>query len=333
MKLFFVTIFILLFSTFAHAQDPHFSQFFASPLTLNPASTGKFDGSLRLAANYRNQWPSIPNAYRTASASVDFPLLKKGLSGDILGLGFSGVTDQSVNGAISLTYGSASLAYHKALDEDGYNTIGLGFQGTYSTIFIDQSKLTFEDQILNFTPTSQEASTTFLNGSARNYFDMNVGALFSGSSDGSNNYYGGISVYHVNTPSLGFEDKKWKLKPRTSVNIGGTYPLGDEYSINASALYQIQNEATEFLIGGALCDNVNNSVDNPTNLYIGSWYRLNDAIIPYVGLEFSGVRIGLTYDVNVSSLKAGTQARGGSELSLIYIKKTDDDVSIPCPKF
>ena len=40
------------------AQDPHFSQFFASPLTLNPAFTGKFDGSWRLAANHRDQWHS-----------------------------------------------------------------------------------------------------------------------------------------------------------------------------------------------------------------------------------------------------------------------------------
>ncbi len=28
------------------AQDPHFSQFFASPLTLNPAFTGKFNGTM-----------------------------------------------------------------------------------------------------------------------------------------------------------------------------------------------------------------------------------------------------------------------------------------------
>jgi hypothetical protein len=47
---------LLLFSGFASvclAQDPNFSQFFASPLTLNPALTGKFDGSFRLAGNYR----------------------------------------------------------------------------------------------------------------------------------------------------------------------------------------------------------------------------------------------------------------------------------------
>ena len=56
--------------------------------------------------------------------------------------------------------------------------------------------------------------------------------------------------------------------------------------------------------------------DNPSNVYGGLWYRFNDAIIPYVGIEFSGLRIGATYDVNVSSLIAGSQSRGGMEISL-----------------
>jgi len=57
------------------AQDPEFSQFFASPLTLNPALTGKFSGSLRVAGNYRNQWPEINNAYITSTISVDGNIL------------------------------------------------------------------------------------------------------------------------------------------------------------------------------------------------------------------------------------------------------------------
>ena len=52
------------------AQDPAFSQFFASPLTLNPALTGKFNGAVRIAGNYRNQWPQINNAYITSTVSV-----------------------------------------------------------------------------------------------------------------------------------------------------------------------------------------------------------------------------------------------------------------------
>lgn len=49
---------------------------FASPLTLNPAMTGLFDGTFRVAGNYRNQWPTINNAFLTKTASVDFGVLK-----------------------------------------------------------------------------------------------------------------------------------------------------------------------------------------------------------------------------------------------------------------
>src|SRR5436190_24180956 len=50
----------------SYAQDPNFSQFFVSPLTLNPALTGKFNGDVRVAGNYRDQWPEISKAYITS---------------------------------------------------------------------------------------------------------------------------------------------------------------------------------------------------------------------------------------------------------------------------
>ena len=77
----------------------------------------------------------------------------------------------------------------------------------------------------------------------------------------------------------------------------------------------------------------NNDNVNPTSVYIGSWMRFNDALIPYIGLEYGGFRFGVSYDVNISSLKAATASRGGSEISLIYIKRPVEVKGIPCPKF
>jgi hypothetical protein len=56
-------------------------------------------------------------------------------------------------------------------------------------------------------------------------------------------------------------------------------------------------------------------------------------LIPYIGLEFGGIRIGASYDVNISSLKAATANRGGSEFSIIYIKRPAESKGIPCPRF
>ena len=41
-----------------NSQDIHFSQFYMSPLNLNPAMTGVMNGNIRLTGNYWNQWAS-----------------------------------------------------------------------------------------------------------------------------------------------------------------------------------------------------------------------------------------------------------------------------------
>lgn len=316
------------------AQDPHFSQFFASPLTLNPAFTGKFDGTWRLAANHRDQWPSIPKAYVTTSASFDFPVLRNKIpESDVFGIGLSAVSDASANSQLKLNYGSLSLSYHKALDEDGYNTIGAGFQGTYSSMSLDVSKLTFESMLTQNGFTDISRREVLSNGNNQSYFDVNAGLLYSGSTNGENNYYIGASMYHINRPKVSFKDKNWYMSGRVTIHAGGTFFLSDVVSISASAIQQMQNKASETTIGAAMGLNANNDNDNPVNVFIGSWIRLNDAIIPYVGLEFGGLRIGASYDVNISSLKAATGNRGGSEISLIYIKRPIETKGVPCPRF
>ncbi len=329
---------IVFLSTFfaivsSQAQDPHFSQFFSSPLTLNPAFTGKFNGSWRLAANHRDQWPSIPKAYVTSSASIDFPIMTSRIpETDVFGVGFSGLTDASANSILKLNYGSASMSYHRALDEDGFNTIGAGFQGTFSNLLLDVTKLQFEDMLSQngFTGVTSDIIT---NGNNQSYFDVNAGVLYSGSSNGVNNYYLGVSMYHINRPKVSFKDKNWFLSGRITVHGGGSFPVGDQYTVHASVIHQIQNKASETTLGAAIAANLNQDDVNPTSVYLGSWVRFNDAIVPYIGLEFGGLRIGASYDFNISSLKAATGSRGGSEISLIYIKQPPENKGIPCPKF
>lgn len=333
MRKLIVLICTLLACQFVKAQDPHFSQFFASPLTLNPAFTGKFSGSWRLAANHRDQWPSIPKAYETTSASIDFPILKKRIpENDVFGVGISGLTDASANRILKLNYGSVSMSYHKALDENGYSTIGAGFQATYSSLNLDITKLTFEDMLTQngFTGTT---SDVILNGNQQSYFDVNAGLLYSGSTNGQNNFYLGASMYHINRPKVGFKDKNWYLSGRVSLHGGGSFPLSDLLTVHVSAIHQIQNKASETIVGAAIAANVGQDEEKPAAIYLGSWVRFNDAIIPYVGLEFGGLRIGVSYDFNISNLKAATASRGGSEFSLIFIKRPADYKGIPCPKF
>ena len=55
------------------AQDIHHTQYFASPLTLNPALTGLVRGDVRVAANYRSQWYSVSeHPYTTGVISLRY---------------------------------------------------------------------------------------------------------------------------------------------------------------------------------------------------------------------------------------------------------------------
>jgi type IX secretion system PorP/SprF family membrane protein len=334
MKL-FVTIFCLLITATTIAQDPHFSQFFSSPMTLNPAFTGKFNGMVRGAFNYRNQWPTINRAYQTATASVDFPILANKIPyNDTWGVGLMGYTDKSAAGAVAFNYFSLSTAYHKGLDEDGLKQLGLGFQATYSNMLINTSKLTFEDQLTaaGFTNPTQEV---FNNSTLKaNYFDLNAGILYSMSTTDRNNFYAGVSLYHINRPKQEFTGVNYDLYPRATVHAGGYFPVGVQTTLHLSGLFSTQAGATETLIGGAMQFMAGDpESENPTSFYGGAWMRFGDALIPYLGLEFNDLRVGATYDINISDLKTASESRGGIEISLIYIMKHPDGKFVPCPKF
>src|SRR6476620_2666988 len=180
---------VLCTAFFVKAQDPHFSQFFSSPLTLNPALTGKFNGTLRVAGNYRNQWPAFNNVYTTSTLSVDFAILKKRIPEfDTWGVGILALTDKAGAGVLTNNYIGLSTSYHKALDEDGFQQIGIGFQGTYGQKRLDDSKLYFEDMLtpFGFTGVTQDNfSSANLN---INYFDVNAGLLYSHSTNDNNNF-------------------------------------------------------------------------------------------------------------------------------------------------
>jgi type IX secretion system PorP/SprF family membrane protein len=319
------------------AQDPHFSQFFSSPLTLNPAYTGLFDGNFRVAGNYRNQWPTINNAFTTATASFDMPVMQKRLPEyDRWGVGLIGLNDRSGNKILNNNHIAISTAYHKALDENGYHQLTVGFQGTFTSKQLDVTKADFEDELtaLGFTGVTSEVlgNSNKVNIS---YFDLNAGLLYSGTTNGENNFYLGASVYHVNRPNESFLGGSFILEPRVTIHGGGYLPLDFNKTLHTSFIHQRQAGTYETVIGASLSFNVTGDEYNPIELYTGLWYRLQDAIIPYVGLEFGAFRLGFSYDLNNSSLNTASNRRGGSEISLIYVRKPVDwyKRKMHCPKF
>lgn len=241
--------------------------------------------------------------------------------------------DNSAAGAVNFNYATISTAYHKGLDEEGYHQLSAGFQVTYANMFINTANLKFEDQLttVGFTGvTSEIFSNTTLKS---NYVDINAGVLYNGSTTDRNNFYFGVSLYHITRPQQHFTGGSFALNSRATIHAGTYFPISEISTLHLSALQSFQGGASETVLGGAFQFTANNGSDKPASLYAGSWMRFNDAIIPYVGLEYNNLRLGITYDANTSSLKTASQGQGGFEFSLIYIYKPSTDKPINCPKF
>ncbi len=335
------------------AQDVHFSQYFTSPLTLNPALTGLTQCDVRVAANYRVQWASVSaNPYTTGTISYDMSAMKGKLpEGDALGIGIIGLYDKSGSGALTNETVGLSLAYHKALGIEKQHTISIGIQGVMVQKSIDYSKLTFEDQ---YDPSTGATYTTngnintlnltreTFNGNEMTYADYNAGIMYSGHVSEHATAYAGLSFYHITQPVETFMSGNHQIHARTSAYLGGSFDLNENIVLYSSALYQSQASASEVLLGSALGFVLNPGHDmefqKNTIFYVGGWYRYGDAISPYVGFAWAKMQFGFSYDVNFSSFTPATSGNGGWELSLIFNGCINKRVASPkynfaCPKF
>jgi len=121
------------------AQDHMYSQFFNSPLYLNPALTGQFQGDLRMNLIYRNQFTSVPGGFNYLTASIDYNIPKFGGG---IGLLFT----RSSEGTAYLVKNNISGTYAYSIGSDSY-VLSFGLQAGVTNEVIDWSKLVFGDQI------------------------------------------------------------------------------------------------------------------------------------------------------------------------------------------
>src|ERR1041384_4124415 len=103
-----------------HAQDPSFSQFFSSPLNVNPALTAKINSDWRAISNFRDQWIGPASPYATGTVSFDRKILQNKIPNvheekNTLGIGGMLMYDYAMDGIMKSTYASANLSYSVVL--------------------------------------------------------------------------------------------------------------------------------------------------------------------------------------------------------------------------
>jgi len=306
--------------------DPHFSQYYADPLWLNPALTGVINGDSRLNSNYKNQWGDINNAYQTVAISGDYRATDK------VGIGAS-ILNQSA-GDHSYNYLSAygALSYGITVSNNGTQRINFGLEAGIINRSFNNSKLQFGDQynpVTGYDPSSG-ALESFPNTNTT-VFDASAGIFYYDGDDNKRaNFFGGVSVGHLSRPKDAFSvGGEGKIPLRYDVHGGVRIKISEWFDLVPNALYIKQQDADIKALGAYS----EFKMPNGDAFILGLLERFNDATSIDIGYHVNSLIIGTSYDINTTSLNRASNSRGGVELSLSYVfhKKIREPEPV-CPR-
>lgn len=324
MRAFIAALLIFCLQLSATAQDPSFSQFFSSPLTLNPALTGNFNGTMRAVSNIRSQNADYNNAYNTKTISVDFNLMTNKIKSiDRLSMGVLILSDQTGNKIITNNNLGVSLSYMKGLDNEQKRSITIGFQGNYINRRFNSANAQFEDQLTSGGFTLPSGDLLLNNDLSKSAIDVNTGILYQYSPTSDNNYYIGFGLFNLLQSQKGFGNNASIVPLRKSIHGGMMSPIGYAGTFHASFHFQQQKDFSQLLIGGAYSYYLKETLRSYVELYFGAWYRTDQSLIPYIGIEWNYWRLGYTNDIHFNNQMTAGQLRYSNEVSLYYTLNRD----------
>lgn len=313
----------------AHAQvDPHFSQYYIQPMSMNPAFTGAFDGDYRISGIWRSQYGNT--------------LMTKGLSAEKTtnknaNLGFNLVNQTSNDGAYSFTNGYLTFAYTGVrFGSNADHYLVMAMQLGFISRKFDINKMQFGSQWVSgvgFDPNSS-SNETFLKPQVTS-FDAGAGiAYYDATPNKTATFFGGVSAYHITQPTNPFltDGNQSKLDIRYSVQAGVRVQAAPGLSIVPTVLYMKQGDAQERMGGMYFQLYANENTD----VMFGAYYRINDALTPFAGFYYKGLTFGMSYDVDASARSAAGSKGNSLELSISYVGKKKSNMGTGkfyCPRF
>jgi type IX secretion system PorP/SprF family membrane protein len=337
LPLFILSGTLLLVTDLIHAQDIHFSQFYEAPLLRSPALAGIFTGDYRIQTIFRDQWNTFNNAYKTGSLSGEYkwPI---GKGNDFLTTGMEILYDKAGTAALTTTEVMPALNYHKSLSNEKTTYLSVGFMGGLVQKTLDLSKVTTNNQYNGTAydpalPTGETITTPNIR-----YIDGALGISFNTAfgEDYKNTFYLSTGYYHLNRPRNSFyTDPTVELQPKVVFSTGIHAIINAYVGFTIQADHSQQGSAQETIGGVMVSYKLGDDLSTSNYVFnLGSYIRWGDAIIPVIKLESNAFTIGLSYDVNISSLQTASEGQGGFELSLSYTGFLEhENPRYFCPKF
>lgn len=331
-----VTLLVLvLFFLSAKSQDIHFSQFYASPLTLNPANTGNYTGDWRVMNSYRRQWKAITTPFLTNAIAYDrqFYVYNENISGGLLV-----VSDKSGDALLKVNKFFVSGAYHKSINGHYFHA---GYQVGYVQKSFSIDNLTFPDQYDNEIGhfNADLPHNEIVASEQLGYMDMNAGLAW-GKRFNKFSLEAGLALFHLTTPKESFFSNENTLTTRKVLTLGGKVDLNKKLFLMPHVLLMGTTKATDYLAGANLGYKLPLNKIRALSVFAGAMTRdgidrNTDAFAVIAGVNFKGLDLGFSYDYNISELHVASDYLGGFEISIIYTSLSTvlQKVSIPCDRY
>jgi len=335
-----MVVMVIILGKTAIGQSMHFSQYYNAPMLLNPANTALMpDDDFRAGLNYRNQWAAVPVPYNTFSAFGDCKIGGRNANDNRtnwLGIGGAFFNDKAGDGNLSLTEIQGDLAYHLQLSS--YTMFSLGMSGAYVQRSVNYDNLTFDTQWDGETfntalPTGEKVGII-----KTSYYTVGMGGNFAWFPNEFVYIKLGGSVNNINQPTESFYNSKNTLDYRTTGNLDMLFKTGPVLIVNPSIYYSTQSGADELIFGSLFRTNLGeNEKHLPTQLILGVFDRLGDAVIGVAGVQVGAIQFMASYDFTLSALAPYNASYGALEFSLIYQSKYYKNPGIKrtynCPRF
>lgn len=354
--------FLLLFAvTFSYlsvqAQDIHFSQFYMSPMNLNPALTGVMNSQVRVVGNYRNQWASVlkSNAFSTYSASYDqkIPVGRY----DYFGIGGTFWGDKAGQLDFKTLTAKLSASYSKRMG--GYRSkshyLVVGAEAGIAQRSIDFTRAQWASQ--------HDGEGGFAGGpsgedfSSDNFIfpDFSAGLLWFTVFNERSSFYAGGAFSHLNRANQSFNpETDLPLYSKFTVHAGGEFMGGGKIGLVPGVVALFQGPSFELNAGTSLKFLLSNGRRGDNQSFqLGLWARLAnraspfdelagtepdvsiwaDAIIVSTRFDYNNFGLGFSYDLNVSDLRGASNGNGAFEFSIIYNISGEEKRDVYCPNF
>lgn len=325
-----ISIVILLVGSFSlNAQDIHFSQYRETPILVNPAQTA-LNRNLRIISNYKEQWRNLGAPYKTGAFSVE-TALKNQRRSSYLGVGLQLYNDQSGDG--KMTTSQALLSLTGIVKVSKFSKLSTGIMAGIGQRSINYNALKWNEQYNGTSYDPSLPSGENQTNSVYKYPDLGAGICWSYgkkeyfiSANNGNKAMIGISGSHFNIPRYSYNQLSTE-KLRSKIIVHGNMEIAVKRTnmlVIPEFLYVRQGKTQE-LNAGVMLKYILVESSRITGFIKGSAvglglnYRNKDAMITSVLFEHGNFAIGLSYDVNLSPLKAASKMQGGFEIALRFV--------------